>query len=128
MEIQPRPGVSHCFSKYKFLMIKVIPQHCEHTKIHQAKQRKLTAKKAQVVAGRNMRRCWRSKEGKLSVGQREGIRIAVSGEGKTLHWRRPQAEGHQHLKGQRSNYPGHSPARGEEHSPASTAVDQVALL
>lgn len=84
--------VSHCFSKCNFLMIKLLPQHCEHTKIHEAKQRQLTAGKGQVVTGRNVRRYWRSKEGKLSVGQREDTKIVVSGERKTFHWRMPQAK------------------------------------
>lgn len=55
-------------------------------KIYDAKQRKLTAGKGQVVTGRKVR-SERSKEGKLSVGQTEpkGTRIVDSGERKTFH-------------------------------------------
>lgn len=79
-------------------------------KIYDAKQRKLTAGKGQVVTGRKVR-SERSKEGKLSVGQTEpkGTKIVDSGERKTFHWRMPQAKGHQSLKGSLSNYPGHGP-------------------
>lgn len=65
-----------------------------------------------MVTGRNVRRYWRFKEGKLSVGQKEDTRIVVSGERKTFHRRMPQAKGHQSLKGGLSNYPGHSPTAG----------------
>lgn len=52
-----------------------------------------------------LRRCGRSKEGKLSVSQTEleGTRTRVSGGRKTFQWRMPQAKGQQSFKGGLSN-------------------------
>ena len=59
----------------------------------------------------DVRRCGRSKEGKLGEGQAEpeGSRPAGSRERKTFHWRMPQAKGHQSPRGGLSKHPEHSP-------------------